>query len=248
MGASLRWPKEETLIPDLLAAQPHVRSVLDCYGRAGCGGPQGPHGSLRFFARAHGVPLQRLLGELRSPVESGPAAMKQLAPASESVADTIYRSFFKAGILVVLSLGAVWDAYLLLRIAHDGTFTAAGLHEVNAHGHAQIFGWVGLFVMGFAYQAFPRFKHSSLAYSRLALATLWMMLGGIVARSLCQPLALSLAGAWWGRHRRINPGNRCNCHLLGADYRDLATERKTAGVLRSLHPGSTGLVRLSGGL
>src|SRR5690606_14666027 len=102
---------------------------------------------------------------------SAPAA----PPAPLSIADTIYRPFFKAGILVVLTLGAVWGAYLLLRIAWGETFTAAGLHEVNAHGHAQIFGWVGLFVMGFAYQAFPRFKHTTLIHPRLALATLWMM-------------------------------------------------------------------------
>ena len=77
----------------------------------------------------------------------------------------------------------VWGAYLLLQIGLRGSFTAAGLHEINAHGHAQIFGWVGLFVMGFAYQAFPRFKHTSLVCPHLALATFVMMLAGI-ARSL----------------------------------------------------------------
>src|SRR5262249_29616287 len=44
--------------------------------------------------------------------------------------------------------------------------------------------------MGFAYQAFPRFKHTSLAYPRLALATLWLMLAGIIVRSVGEPLAV----------------------------------------------------------
>src|SRR5262249_25351701 len=44
-------------------------------------------------------------------------------------------------------------------------------------------------VMGFAYQAFPRFKHTSLAHPRLAFASLWLMLAGLVARSALQPLA-----------------------------------------------------------
>src|SRR5581483_10363531 len=109
--------------------------------------------------------------------------------AAPAVADAIYRPFFKAGIAVVLTLGAVWGAWLLARIGFRGTFTAAGIHEVNAHGHAQIFGWVGLFVMGFAYQAFPRFKHASLAFPRCALASLWVMLAGIVIRCVCEPLA-----------------------------------------------------------
>jgi len=110
-------------------------------------------------------------------------------------ADTIYRPFFKAGIAVTLTLGAVWGAYLLVRIALNGSFTAAGLHEVNAHGHAQIFGWVGLFVMGFAYQAFPRFKQTTLAHPNGALVSLWLMLAGIIGRSVLEPLASSVAWA-----------------------------------------------------
>jgi hypothetical protein len=49
--------------------------------------------------------------------------------------------------------------------------------------------------MGFDYQAFPRFKHAELAHPRLAYATLWMMLGGLVVRAAVQPAAA--AWAWW---------------------------------------------------
>jgi hypothetical protein len=182
------------LIPDLLRSAPHLRPVLDRYGLRGCGGPLGPHESLAFFAHAHDVPLEPLLQELRAGLERAPAA-----PAEETSAprpsDAIYRPFFKAGIVIVLTLGAAWGAYLLLRISLTGRFAAAGLHEVNAHGHAQIFGWVGLFVMGFAYQAFPRFKHSSLAFPRLAWASLGLMLAGLIGRSVGEPLASSLPWA-----------------------------------------------------
>ena len=177
------------LIPDLLAAAPQARAVLDRYGLRGCGGPLGPHESLDFFARAHEVPVERLLTELRAAV-ARPAADPGDAPApGRWSADAIYRPFFLAGIAVVLTLGAVWGAYLLVRIASAGKFTAVGLHEVNAHGHAQIFGWVGLFVMGFAYQAFPRFKHTSLRFPGLAWLSFGLMLAGVVARSLLEPLA-----------------------------------------------------------
>jgi hypothetical protein len=183
------------LIPDLLRSAPHLRRVLDRYGLRGCGGPLGPRESLAFFAHAHDVPLEPLLQELRDGLGRAPAA-----PAEETTAprpaDTIYRPFFKAGIAIVLTLGAAWGAWLLLRIGLRGSFTAAGLHEVNAHGHAQIFGWVGLFVMGFAYQAFPRFKHADLAHPRLAYASLWLMLAGLVARCVCEPLIDSAAWAW----------------------------------------------------
>jgi hypothetical protein len=149
--------------------------------------------SLGFFAKAHDVPLDQLLREVRGAVDQPhvPSAAESAGPIAQA-ADSIYRPFFKAGIAVVLTLGATWGAYLLLRIAVFGSFSAAGLHEVNAHGHAQIFGWVGLFVMGFAYQAFPRFKHATLAYPRLAFVSLGLMVAGLGARSLCEPLAGTL--------------------------------------------------------
>jgi hypothetical protein len=187
MNVTAEWIDGQVLIPDLLRAAPQARPVLDRYGLRGCGGEAGPVESLGFFARAHDVPLPRLLDELREACE-GPAAPPAAAPAGPA-GDAIYRPFFKAGIAVVLTLGAVWGAYLLLRIAFSPEgFKAVGLHEVNAHGHAQIFGWVGLFVMGFAYQAFPRFKHTSLSHPRLALATLVLMLVGVIGRSVCEPL------------------------------------------------------------
>jgi hypothetical protein len=189
---------EEMMIPDLLRAVPQVRPVLDQYGLHGCGGPEGPAETVAYFARAHEVPLEPLLAELRSAV-AAPArpSLTILGQSKADAADAIYRPFFKSGIAVVLTLGAAWGAYLLLQIAFTGGFAAAGVHEVNAHGHAQIFGWVGLFVMGFAYQAFPRFKHTRLAWPRVALATLWMMLAGLVVRSLAQPLAVSVNWLWW---------------------------------------------------
>jgi hypothetical protein len=193
------WPSEETMIPDLIRDAPEARAVLDRYGLRGCGGALGPFESVGYFARVHEVPLKPLLEELRSKVSQPQSVptLNVLDNAQPQAADAIYRPFFKAGIAVVLSLGAVWGAYLLLRIALSGRFTAAGLHDVNAHGHAQIFGWVGLFVMGFAYQAFPRFKQTTLAFPKLAFGTLWMMLIGLVVRSVAQPLTASFPWAWW---------------------------------------------------
>jgi hypothetical protein len=183
----------DVLIPDLLRATLQVRPVLDRYGLHGCGGPDGPVETLGFFARAHDVPIDRLLAEVEDAMRR-PSAPVTPAP-TRWAADAIYRPFFRSAIVVVLTAGAVWGAYLLLRIAWFGSFRSAGLHEVNAHGHAQIFGWVGLFVMGFAYQAFPRFKHATLALPGLAWASLGLMLTGLVGRTFGEPLADVVYGA-----------------------------------------------------
>src|SRR5262245_61080588 len=70
--------------------------------------------------------------------------------------ENVYRRFFIGAIVIALTAGATWGAVLLWQIGIAGKFTSASIHQVNAHGHAQIFGWVGLFIMGFAYQIFPR--------------------------------------------------------------------------------------------
>lgn len=172
-----------TMIPDLLRVHPEARAVLDRYGLRGCGGRLGPFETLGFFARAHGVEQERLLRELAEAVGRGlPAGGLVEEPAS--VADAIYARFFLAGIVMVLSAGATWGAWLLWNIGLSGSFQANSLQSVNAHGMVQISGWVGLFIMGFAYQAFPRFWHTSLAAPRLAVAVFGAMIVGIATQAV----------------------------------------------------------------
>lgn len=199
---------ERTTLPEILRAHPHLRAVLDRYGLEGCGGPEGPPETLAFFARAHGVEPERLLAELRAEARAAgrqPDASDRAGPraGTESAyrpgrADTIYRRFFLAGIVATLTAGATWGALLLLRLGQARSFTAVGVHEVNAHGHAQIFGWVGLFVMGFAYQAFPRFRHTRLAWPALAAASFWIMMPGLVLRTASEALARPGRLPVWG--------------------------------------------------
>lgn len=182
----------DAMLPDVLRVHPHLRPVFDRYGLRGCGGPLGPAESIGFFARAHGVDEDTLLHELnealRMPASPhGPALDAPRNPLDE-LADTIYRRFFKAGIVVILTAGAVWGAFLLLQIAFRGSFTAVSIHDVNAHGHAQIFGWMGLFVMGFAYQAFPRMKHTNLWRPDLANFSFYLMVFGVFLRAIAEPL------------------------------------------------------------
>ncbi len=102
---------------------------------------------------------------------------------------TIHEPFFRGGILITLTLGAAWGAYLLWQIAGSGSFTAVSIFDVNAHGYAQIFGWLGLFVMGATYAMLPRHMGTTLAWPKLASASLWLLLGGLIGRSLLEPFA-----------------------------------------------------------
>jgi iron-sulfur cluster repair protein YtfE (RIC family) len=190
----------DTTVPVILKRYPAARRIFDQHGLRGCGGEEGPAEKLEFFARVHQVDLQALLRDLQAEIES-PAPREYVY--QETLADVIYRRFFKAGIVVVLSVGALWGAINLLQIALDEKFLQLRLvPSIHAHAHAMIFGWVGLFVMGFAYQSFPRFKSTTLWRPDLANATFYLMLAGIVARmsaELIQPdpwgLALGLGSS-----------------------------------------------------
>jgi len=81
-------------------------------------------------------------------------------------------------------------AVALAIIATTRSFGSFALFPwIEAHANAQVFGWVGFFVMGFAYQAFPRFKFTTLWNPRLANLSLWLMAAGITLRILAEPLA-----------------------------------------------------------
>lgn len=185
---------KSTSVAEILSKYPAARRVFDRHGLGGCGGGQGPSESLAFFARMHEVDADSLVQEIESAILS-PAPGDQVY--QESLPDFIYRRFFKAGIALALSLGAFWGATNLLQIALGRNFLQLRLvPAIQAHAHVMIFGWVGLFVMGFAYQSFPRFKFTTLWRPDLANLSFFLMLGGIVSRvaaEMLQPAALGLA-------------------------------------------------------
>lgn len=107
----------------------------------------------------------------------------------------VYRPFFISGLFVILTAGAGWGVMLLWKIGSSGSFTGVNVHEVNAHGHAQIMGWAGLFIMGVAYHAFPRMWQVDLPGPWLALVSWLAMLVGIACRSTAMMFTDS---AWAG--------------------------------------------------
>jgi len=180
-------------IADVVKACPTARRVFDKYGLKGCGGEHGPAESLAFFAAVHNVDVDAMVRELNAEMRN-PGREEYVF--QESLADFIYRRFFKAAIAIVLTVGALWGAINLLQIALGGNFLQVRLvPAIQAHAHAMIFGWMGLFVMGFAYQSFPRFKYVTLWRADLANLTLYLMLIGIASRvgaELLQPMPVGV--------------------------------------------------------
>lgn len=187
---------KETSVADVVRQCPEARRIFDEHGLRGCGGAHGPAESLEFFASVHQVDVDQLVRELNRELRQP----RRPYVYQESLPDFIYRRFFKAGIAIVLSVGGLWGAVSLAQIAlHRNFLQVRLLPAIHAHAHAMIFGWVGLFVMGVAYQSFPRFKNTTLWRPELANASFYLMLAGIVTRMSAEllqprPFALALGG------------------------------------------------------
>ena len=172
----------EMELPEILSRYPSCRSVFDRYGLTGCGGELGPQEPLWFFARAHRVDEAQLITELEEAAKGPNDVRPQFRPGP---ADTIYQRFFKAAIVTMFTFGCVMGGVTLAIMAARHQLAALDLRAITwAHAHAQVAGWVTFFVMGFAYQAIPRFKFVALWRPRLACATLWAMAPALAIRAV----------------------------------------------------------------
>lgn len=185
---------KDTSVAEIVKLCPGARRIFDEHGLKGCGGEHGPSEPLEFFAAVHQANLEELLHEIRLEM-ANPSRSPYVY--KENLQDYIYRRFFKAGVAIVLTVGCLWGAINLLEIAMGKNFLQLHLvPSIHAHAHAMIFGWVGMFVMGFAYQSFPRFKNTELWRPELANLSFYLLATGIAAGMVAEmmsPALVSLA-------------------------------------------------------
>jgi hypothetical protein len=110
--------------------------------------------------------------------------------STEAPSRPLHHLYFVAAIATLVTVGAGWGVWLLWQVGVAGRFTGLPLQDVNAHGQAQIDGWVGLFIMGFALQMFPPVWHVRLAGRRWRLVPLGTMLVGVVLRSVAMSVPM----------------------------------------------------------
>jgi NnrS protein/Domain of Unknown function (DUF542) len=179
------------LVSDISRQFPQCRRVFEKYGIAGCGGANGPPEPLFIFAAAHRVPLPELVNELNAARRGEWKDDHATADAStqDLESEQLYKQFVFAALWVALTAGFGLGLVNLLRIASAHSYYAISGTLKQIHGHAQIFGWTGLFIMGVAFHAVPRMKMQPLRPVRAAKACLWLMLAGLIARTLGQPFA-----------------------------------------------------------
>lgn len=175
---------DDMTIREILIRWPATRSVFERAGLAGCGGPNGPDERLDFFANVHHVPLEPLKQSLQEVIRPhSPRAGRELAiaPAAALAFEPVHRyvPFLLASVALTLTFGATLGMINLARLTTPW-FGGMPVGSVRAHAFVQVFGFVGLFVIGIACHVLPRFAGRPLAAASLTKPILVSQLVGVL--------------------------------------------------------------------
>ncbi|MCL4394650.1 MAG: hypothetical protein M1482_07585 [Chloroflexi bacterium] len=106
----------------------------------------------------------------------------------------IHEPFVLAALGIALTAGFGYAAIIAATLAVSNA-TGGGvllgtwwIALVQAHGHAQLFGWAGLFIAGVGLFFLPRLRGTTLARAGVAPWALGLLACGISFRVVCQPL------------------------------------------------------------
>ena len=99
-----------------------------------------------------------------------------------------HEPFIYAALLIALTAGFGYGALMVGALALGVIPGAWWAPVVQAHGHAQLFGWVGLFVLGMGLYFLPRLYGVKLQGAARTPFALGLIAGGIILRVLVQPM------------------------------------------------------------
>jgi uncharacterized protein involved in response to NO len=103
-------------------------------------------------------------------------------PAWERKAARALAAFILSGIFFLVLPGTFLGVWNLLQISAHQSDTAASAAWIQAHGHAQLFGWVGSFILGISLYVLPKFRGRPLKSFRLVWIIWGLWTAGVALR------------------------------------------------------------------
>ena len=107
--------------------------------------------SISIEAPAVGVPS----GERPS---LSPAQIMQNAREREASVSRLLMAFISSGLVFMLLPGTFLGVWNLLRISGSESAGTVSPAWLQAHGHAQVFGWIGSFILGIGFYSIPKMR------------------------------------------------------------------------------------------
>ena len=102
-----------------------------------------------------------------------------------------------SALLMGAGVGFVLATILTLALALHVSLGPWWIATAQAHGHVQLYGWAGLFVLGVALHFLPRLPGTPLVMPRLIPWILTALVAGLLLRALSQPLFLVTGSHVW---------------------------------------------------
>ncbi len=103
---------------------------------------------------------------------------------AESASQRLVIAFTVSGLLFLLLPGTFLGVWNLIGIAREQTLVTIAPAWIQAHGQAQIFGWVGSFILGIGYYSLTKMKSQRGFPVVSGWLTWWAWTGGVLLRWL----------------------------------------------------------------
>jgi uncharacterized protein involved in response to NO len=92
-----------------------------------------------------------------SPAPS-PAEIMEAARQRESALSRLLIAYVSSGLIFMLLPGTFLGVWNLLRISARESAASVSPAWIEAHGHAQVFGWIGSFILGIGFYSIPKLR------------------------------------------------------------------------------------------
>jgi uncharacterized protein involved in response to NO len=123
-------------------------------------------------------------------------------------------SYIWVALATALGAGFAIGAYLALALGYGFPFVPAFGGLIQTHGHLQLVGWAGVFIMGVSLYFIPRLAGVPLARPQWCTGILGLMVAGLGLRSLGQMALLVLRPPWLGLWLLTGSGFLEGCGML----------------------------------
>ncbi len=167
----------ENTVKEVVEKFPVTRRIFETYGIM-CGGNTLPDKPLSFFARMHNINPTALIDDLQKLIDGESDTNSEIS-ITKPQTEHVYELFVKTSIIIVLSTGCLYGASLLAYMAFNNSPSSVSWILTETHGDTQVYGWVGLFIMGISYFALPKFWNTMLYSTPLAYKSFFLMVAGI---------------------------------------------------------------------
>jgi len=98
-----------------------------------------------------------------------PLEIFDIAAAHESSLSRLLMLYIGTGLIFMLLPGAFLGVWNLIAISSRRSADSVSPAWIQAHGHAQIFGWIGTFILGIGFYSIPKLRKMKL----FVLSTVW---------------------------------------------------------------------------